>query len=106
MSHQSTELLPCPFCGSAATLKKGKTIMVSCTGCTASTFQSLGDKTSAVVGWNTRAIASVKREPLHSNDLRNLWQKVGGVERGYGPFARAIEQAHGITDTTASREDA
>jgi len=63
MSHQSTELLPCPFCGSAATLKKGKTIMVSCTGCTASTFQTLGDKTSSIVGWNTRAITSVKREP-------------------------------------------
>lgn len=50
-----TELLPCPFCGSPAVVKSNKTVMVNCTQCTASTFQRLGDKDSAIVNWNNRS---------------------------------------------------
>jgi Lar family restriction alleviation protein len=48
------EILPCPFCGGAAMLKCGKTIMVACTGCSAASFQVLRDKGSAIAAWNTR----------------------------------------------------
>lgn len=49
------ELKACPFCGAAAEVKGRKTSMVNCTGCSASTFQLLEDKESAVRQWNTRA---------------------------------------------------
>jgi Lar family restriction alleviation protein len=49
------DLKPCPFCGSPAQTQRNKTVMVSCTSCTATTFQRLKDKESAVRTWNTRA---------------------------------------------------
>jgi Lar family restriction alleviation protein len=50
----SAELKPCPFCGSPAEIKGKKTVMVSCTGCTATTFQEQADKGSAIAAWNRR----------------------------------------------------
>ena len=47
-------VLPCPFCGGKAQVKKNRAAMVSCTGCTASTFQSLNDELSALRDWNKR----------------------------------------------------
>lgn len=53
-------------------------------------------------------IASVKREPLSFEQLSTIW--CGLSKRGFirdslsYAFARAIEQAHGITATTASRD--
>lgn len=48
---------PCPFCGSPARIKRNKTVMVSCSGCSASTFQLLQDPDSAIAAWNRRAAA-------------------------------------------------
>lgn len=54
MTPSDPILKPCPFCGGAAIIKRAKTVMVSCTGCTASTFQLLDDRHSAIAAWNRR----------------------------------------------------
>lgn len=48
------KLKSCPFCGAIAELRIGKTVLVSCTRCTATTFQKLRDENSAVRNWNRR----------------------------------------------------
>jgi Lar family restriction alleviation protein len=47
-------VLPCPFCGEPAVVKKNKTVMVNCSSCTAATFQRLEDAESAIRDWNYR----------------------------------------------------
>lgn len=53
-NNEMSELLPCAHCGSTAKIKRNKTTLVSCTQCTASTFQSNGDVNSAITTWNRR----------------------------------------------------
>jgi len=54
MTSESKTMLPCPFCGGAAKIKRNKTVMVSCTICQAATFQHLNDPSSAIAAWNQR----------------------------------------------------
>ena len=59
MSPILNNLLRCPFCGGEAVIKKNKTVMVSCKKCTASAFQRLDDKDSAINNWNSRSHLSL-----------------------------------------------
>lgn len=65
--HQAIELLPCPFCGAPAQEKRNRTVMVSCTQCTAATFQELTGPSTAIAAWNRRAPAPAS-EPAADRD--------------------------------------
>jgi hypothetical protein len=41
--------------------------------------------------------APPRREPLTKDEITALWNQTFGTGKGFGPFARAIETAHGIT---------
>jgi Lar family restriction alleviation protein len=125
MSHQPTQ--PCPFCGSG-NISDGEVLTADVSGKTST--QSMcndcgafgpaahleegeidyGD-VKAIAAWNARAIASVKREPLSEPVIQDIAEQdfyqpdAGSMDIRLHRFARAIEQAHGITATTASRED-
>jgi len=50
-------------------------------------------------------VASVKREPLSEEQIKEMWRRtVGDLRTCAVTLARKVEQAHGITATTASRE--
>lgn len=49
--------------------------------------------------------ASVKPETLSDDTLLDLWASTDGTIGGPFEYARAIEQAHGITATTSSRDE-
>lgn len=108
---QSTELLPCPFCGSPASwFKNGRSIGIECSaqmqeegcpGCATTNVYDKDQREAVIHQWNRRSIASVKREPLSEFYIYELWESSSRINQ----FARLIEQAHGITATTAGRED-
>lgn len=89
------ELLPCPFCGSEAIVKRNKTVMVNCTQCTAATFQRLSDALSAVTAWNTRASTADLQVRLDAAEGR-----IAELVEALTPFSRlcvADDLLEGIT---------
>lgn len=43
-----------------------------------------------------KVTAPPRREPLTKDEITALWNQTFGTGKGFGPFARAIEAAHGI----------
>lgn len=54
MNTNIVALKPCPFCAGKAIIKEKATVMVQCTTCTATIFQSLENRKYAIRKWNTR----------------------------------------------------
>ena len=94
------ELKPCPFCGSPAAVKGRKTVFVSCTACTASTFQQIDDKESAARQWNERhadaqSVAAGGEVVLDAYDAGLLSDHGGGNVDWWWDYIRAeLERAH------------
>lgn len=96
-----TELLPCPFCGSAA--EHGAQGMVQCRSCGASAF---GPK------WNRRAtVAATPATHEVLDAVRNLRKQISGdtiqvgvLKRELDAFEAAIGAAATPTILTANRE--
>jgi len=77
----SAELKPCPFCGSTAEVRRRKTTMVSCTGCSAATFQSHDNEHAAIEEWNRRAQQPDSDEVKAAHELLNTYC-VANLENG------------------------
>lgn len=79
------DLKPCVHCGASAVIKRNKTTMVSCTHCSVSSFQILGDTNSAITAWNQRPATPSLTDA-----------EIGKIHFSCGPnaieFARAIEK--------------
>ena len=96
MSHQSTELLPCPFCGIVIAEKQPRTEYFThpVGECFFSGYEfDVGGNPAIATQWNARTIASVKREPLSRKAISDIFDD---YELNWLGAARAIEQAHGI----------
>lgn len=94
MANNELKLAPCPFCGSAAHIKRGKTTMVSCTVCTASTFQSLGYTNSAISSWNRRAAPA--QGGLSDAEIKAIPNQIGMLISHDGKYMRSVG-GHGMT---------
>lgn len=97
MTPSDPILKPCPFCGCAATIKRNKTVMVCCTSCTASTFQLLDDRHSAIAAWNLRGSSTSPSQAAgdaldarfksHEEALKLLTAGLGALAYYIGPIA-------------------
>jgi len=80
--NQTTELLPCPFCGSEASkrLFYGARYGVYCDECDARVGGLFKTETEAIAAWNTRAM----RGTLTADDIRDLIERHSDESGGNG----------------------